>query len=480
MLPAPVSGEIGAIEFVPYSSGTRGGLWVAMLGYGWPRTMLTYTAASPLGPYTRATRNANSLNGSCYFSRFLRGPSMEILVTHQTWTYRGTHVSYISPYKLAHLDDDGTFRLQWFQGNERLKGAPLATTPDPADARYFADVADVSTGLVIEAAFAMPAATAPVAAWPGFLIDQGDGLALSVALQPDGSVAVGDYRTFVDVEYAAGGLALPVHSPADWAFGGGASPVPTRVPHSNGTDLRSGAPGGVGTALLTHPLDSHGHVLEELRMSFTYVAGYTPAPGHTANGSTVTLALVDAHNGSHIASLCTTPALSNYSFDRFTSESPPVHCNATNLAIGWPRQMAVKLLVTNHQRNVQIPLQTLKLSVRWGGLQPGPYCPSPVPPSVNVRERWSRDYDLGAPGSQVSARLLYRRGMLELYLSSFLYPVFCDRPGTGRFGVLNHSTVSALKWWRMSLPADAQWDVPSRQPAPDSPDMLRAKFGLLS
>ena len=432
MLPAPVSGEIGAIEFVPYSSGTRGGLWVAMLGYGWPRTMLTYTAASPLGPYTRATRNANSLNGSCYFSRFLRGPSMEILVTHQTWTYRGTHVSYISPYKLAHLDDDGTFRLQWFQGNERLKGAPLATTPDPADARYFADVADVSTGLLIEAAFAMPAATAPVAAWPGFLIDQGDGLALSVALQPDGSVAVGDYRTFVDVEYAAGGLALPVHSPADWAFGGGASPVPTRVPHSNGTDLRSGAPGGVGTALLTHPLDSHGHVLEELRMSFTYVAGYTPAPGHTANGSTVTLALVDAHNGSHIASLCTTPALSNYSFDRFTSESPPVHCNATNLDIGWPRQMAVKLLVTNHQRNVQIPLQTLKLSVRWGGLQPGPYRPSPVPPSVNVRERWSRDYDLGAPGSQVSARLLYRRGMLELYLSSFLYPVFCDRPGTGR------------------------------------------------
>jgi hypothetical protein len=53
---------------------------------GWPRTMLTYTASHPLGPYTRATRNLNSLNGSCYYSRFLRGPKMEILVTHQTWT----------------------------------------------------------------------------------------------------------------------------------------------------------------------------------------------------------------------------------------------------------------------------------------------------------------------------------------------------------------------------------------------------------
>jgi len=37
----------------------------------------------------------------------------------------------------------------------------------------------------------MPAAAAPPSSWPGFLIDQGDGLALSVALQPDGMVAVG-------------------------------------------------------------------------------------------------------------------------------------------------------------------------------------------------------------------------------------------------------------------------------------------------
>jgi len=43
MLPEPIGAELGAVEFV------RPGVYVAMLGYGWPRTMLAYTATSPLG-----------------------------------------------------------------------------------------------------------------------------------------------------------------------------------------------------------------------------------------------------------------------------------------------------------------------------------------------------------------------------------------------------------------------------------------------
>ena len=72
--------------------------------------------------------------------------------------------------------------------------------------------------------------------------------------------------------------------------------------------------------------------------------------------------------------------------------------------------MAIQLVLTNHQRNVQIPLRTLSLHVAWGKKQAGPYTPTPVPPSLEVRERWSRDYELGPPGRQVGARLLYRRG----------------------------------------------------------------------
>jgi len=478
MLPESVSGEIGAIEFVPYSSGTSGGLWVAMLGYGWPRTMLTYTASHPLGPYTRATRNVNSLNGSCYFSRFLRGPHMEILITHQTWTYRGTHVAYISPYKLAHLDDGGTFRLAWFQGNERLKGATLSPSFDTSDPQYLVERANVSAGAVLEATFVMPPPAAPETAWPGFLIDQGAGVSLSVVLQPDGVVMIGEYRKYADVPYAPSGVLLPTGTATDWLFGGGASAAPTRVPKMSGSDIRSGGPGGVGRAILTHPLDSKGHFLTDVTFSFQYVAGYTPPPGRTANASTLSVALIDAHNQTQIQTLCTTPPLANYSFDHFTGESPPVSCSATGLNVQWPRQMSLMLVLTNKQRNVQIPMRTLALRVRWGGLQPGPYDPSPVPPSFAVRQRWSRDFDLGRPEAHVPARILYRRGMLELYLSDFLYPVYCDVPGTGRFGVTNGSAVLALRWWHMSLPANANWDLASRQPEPDSPNLLQAKFGL--
>ncbi|KAL1529474.1 hypothetical protein AB1Y20_000421 [Prymnesium parvum] len=477
-LPRPVAGEIGAVEFVPYTSGKEGGRWVGMLGYGWPRTMLTYTAPSPLGPYTLAARNANSLNGSCYFSRFLRGPRMELLVTHQTWTYRGTHVSYVSPYKLAHLDDDGTFRLAWYAANARLKGAPLPAAPDPADPLYLGARGDVSEGVLMEAAWAVPPAAAPADEWPGFLVEQGGGLALYASLAPDGAVGVGDYRRFVDAAYAPAGASLGADAPGAWLLSAGSGLVPTAVPADAGVDLRSGGPGDVSRALLARPLDSAGHLLDEVRLSFQYVAGYTPPPGQQRRGATVSVSLVDAHNGSHVAALCTTAELSNYSFDRFTAESPPVHCGASALRLGWPRQMAILLTFHNHERNVQIPLRSIRVHVQWGGAQPGPYAPSPVPPTFAVRERWSRDFALGAAGASVAARLLYRRGMMELYLHDFLYPVFSDFPGTGRFGVTSRGAVSALRWWRMSLPADPSWDDPSRQPPEDSPALRRAKFGL--
>ena len=91
MLPEPIGAELGAVEYV------RPGLYVAILGYGWPRTMLAYTAESPVGPFTRSPRNVNFLNGSCYYARFFRGalPEQELLVTHQTWDNHGSHYSYV-------------------------------------------------------------------------------------------------------------------------------------------------------------------------------------------------------------------------------------------------------------------------------------------------------------------------------------------------------------------------------------------------
>ena len=66
MLPEPnaaVGAELGAVEYV------KPGVYVAMLGYGWPRTMLAYTAPGPTGPFTRSPKNVDFLNGACYYSR---------------------------------------------------------------------------------------------------------------------------------------------------------------------------------------------------------------------------------------------------------------------------------------------------------------------------------------------------------------------------------------------------------------------------
>lgn len=158
MLPEAIGAELGAVEYV------KPGVYVAMLGYGWPRTMLAYTAASPTGPFTRNSKNVNFLNGSCYYARFFRGPlpQQELLVTHQTWDNHGTHFSYISPFKTVDVDDEGTFRLMWWPNNEKLKGEPLAST----------EVANVSQGFFLEANFTLPSMDdSEPTNWPGFLIE---------------------------------------------------------------------------------------------------------------------------------------------------------------------------------------------------------------------------------------------------------------------------------------------------------------------
>ena len=48
---------------------------------------------------------------------------------------------------------------------------------------------------------------------------------------------------------------------------------------------------------------------------------------------------------------------------------------------------------------------------------------------------------------------LHRRGMLEMYVDDYLFPVYAMHPGTGRLGVSNTSVVTGVRRWDMSLPA---------------------------
>jgi len=446
MLPKPIGAEVGAVEWHQPS-----GIYIAMLGYGWPRTMLTYTSKSALGPFTRATTNVNFLNGSCYYSRFFRGPNQELLITHQSWTNRGSHYAYIAPYKLADVDENGTFRLKWWNKNEGLKGTEVLVV---LNGSYFEGAANVSQGAILEATFTLSGTSDP-ASWPGFLLKTHNSGALFVGMQNDGLCVVGNYKSFSPaayINYSTSQVQVPTNnSIGDWEYEGGASNGPSRRHGDN--DVRSGGPGQKSMALVAHPLFSEGHLITSVSMSFQYVSGYSCFPGDCANASTLSLAVVDAFNHSVVSIVWTSPPLNNYSYDKFTSYSPPIFGGAANLSIGWEHQTQLALLFTNNKRNLQIPLSTLNVTIGWGGMQRQPWQPSSIT-NIEIKERWGRGFSW-KQGQQIKTRLLVRRDMLEFYANDFLFPVYAMSAGTGDMGLTNTSIVTNVRRWAMSLPAEA-------------------------
>eukprot|EP00937_MAST-01D_sp_MAST-1D-sp2_P001659 g1659.t1 len=471
MLPEPIGAEVGAVDWVGScaaegkGSDGGGGAYVAMLGYGWPRTMLAYTAPTPAGPYSRAALNVNFLNGSCYYSRFFHGPGGQLLVTHQTWSNRGTHFSYVSPYKIPCLDADGAFRLKWWAANERLKGAVMALTPPPAGAADpFAwgvgAAADPRAGLLLEADFVLPDASAGAnaAQWPGFLLETTKPGAVFVGVGPGGIAGVGTATIRLPssyVNYTEGpARAVPTHDGgADWEFDGGASAAPSRDAAAGPTDIRSGGPGQRSLALVSHPLYSAGHLIESVSVAFRYVAGYGCTPDACDGPPSLALVVVDAFNHTVVQTLWASGALDKSSYDAFTGYSAPVRGGASGLRVGWPRQTQLGLLFNNSKHNLQLPAASLNITLGWSDeLQPGPFEPQTQPLQVAVQERWGRDLPW-RPGQRVRARLLARRSMLEMYLDEYLFPVFAAPDQTGRFGVSNASIVTNVAAWNMSLPS---------------------------
>ena len=455
MLPAPIGGELGAVEYV------RPNLYLAMIGYGWPRTMLTYTATSPKGPFTRATKNVDFLNGACYYSRFFRGPAedgFELLVTHQTWDNHGTHFAYVSPFKIVDIDHEGTFRLKWWPKNEALKGATL-----PTDGT---GTANVSQGLILEADFTMPSVDAKdPTQWPGFLLETIVPGYLWVGVDNTGIVGVGKYTSTSrrdDFNWTANAgtkpQVVPTHAKdaTDWQYANGAASVASKL--QGLTDIRSGGPGQTTLALVDHPLWSEGHLIIAVSLSFQYISGYGCVPSNTSScdgASNLSLAIVDAINQSVVQILWDSPSLGNYSYGPFNGYSPPVSSGAvSHLAVGWPRQTQLALIFRNNKRNLQIPADTLNLTLTWGGKQTGAWNPSKAMAALKVSQTWNRDLAYKA-GETLHARLLYRRSMVEMYVNDVLYPVYAMPDGTGQFGVTtnNVSAVKGLKAWRMALPA---------------------------
>lgn len=181
--------------------------------------------------------------------------------------------------------------------------------------------------------------------------------------------------TVTNVSFAPQGVHVPANVTADidtYTFTGGAGQGESKMAGS--VDIRSGNPSENTTATPLLAIRGNGHALDTVSFSFRYVAGYTPPAGQTAVASTMTAVLVDSASGAVLATLYESGPLDKYSFDDFTSYSPPIPVSRSGLALP-DTEVALQLLFTNNQRNLQILLEPgvgLGLFVSWSGTAKAP------------------------------------------------------------------------------------------------------------
>lgn len=141
-------GECGAIEAI---NGKH-----YMLYHG---GHLTIVGDRPEGPFRLAKKNPGFLCGHAYFTRFFPTPDA-LLVIHQVMPRCNSvadGVCSLAPFKRAVVDDEGTLRLGYWEGNDALKAKSI-DLPPLADglsgplgaARFFGTKLDTSTGIVLE------------------------------------------------------------------------------------------------------------------------------------------------------------------------------------------------------------------------------------------------------------------------------------------------------------------------------------------
>ncbi|MFV2069326.1 MAG: LamG-like jellyroll fold domain-containing protein, partial [Pirellulales bacterium] len=122
--------------------------------------MVTLVADRPEGPFRAAKKNFALLTGHTYFSRFFPTPD-GVLVNHHAIARTGAGV-YFGLLKSAVVDDEGTLRLGWWNGNETMKHeAVRVELPTGRDARVamMETTFDVTQGVILEGTLTLPETT---------------------------------------------------------------------------------------------------------------------------------------------------------------------------------------------------------------------------------------------------------------------------------------------------------------------------------
>jgi len=179
-------GEVGVIEKI-------GAKYYMMFGNR--GSMATLTAASPQGPFHVAKKNVRLLAGHTYFSRFFR-VGKDVLANHHSIARNGQ--VYFAPLKAAVLDDEGTLRLGWWKGNEKMKHEAVAVTLPPAGElgktvpAMLGNTLDVEKGVILEGELALPEQKGQRRR--GLYIECGTGSGAAVLVNAAGQFEVGPMK----------------------------------------------------------------------------------------------------------------------------------------------------------------------------------------------------------------------------------------------------------------------------------------------
>lgn len=176
-------GEVGAIERV-------GDTYYMM--FGTEGFMTTLVADHPEGPFVVTRHNPRLLAGHTYFSRFLPMPAC-LLVNHHSIARNGQ--VYFGTLKSVLFDSEGTMRLGWWSGNEKIKceavevKLPLLPSSAAPAVALVESALDVRRGVVLEGTLRLPESkeSKPV----GLLLDQGKGNGTAILVRAGGITELG-------------------------------------------------------------------------------------------------------------------------------------------------------------------------------------------------------------------------------------------------------------------------------------------------
>lgn len=185
------NGEVGAIE-------KFGDKYYMMFGTG--GRMVTLVADKPEGPFHAVKKNFHLLSGHTYFARFFPTPD-GILVNHHSIARDGE--VYFGLLKQTVLDDEGTMRLGWWKGNEKMKHESVDIRIPAPDHRapgknivMLDETLNIDRGVILEGSLELPFSndSSPNGLYIEYGENQGaailvgfDGVAELGAVQADGS-----------------------------------------------------------------------------------------------------------------------------------------------------------------------------------------------------------------------------------------------------------------------------------------------------